>query len=88
MEKGKILKWFIKPKEFVQSYQVVMEISTGSLRQLGQAKDFIMEIELLEDMYLADLLVPEGTECTVGTPIASFAENQDEIEIVKAHPVS
>jgi hypothetical protein len=87
MEKGKILKWHIKPGDLVKSYQLILDVSTPSLRSTGQTKDFNMEIELLEDMFCADIFLKEGQEVIVGKPIASFCDDFRDIEILKNNPV-
>ena len=89
MQKGKILKWFIKPKDFVKSYQLILEISTKTLQEVNnEENESVMEIELLEDMFVADILVKEGEECKVGQAIASFCDEEEDILVVQQNKVN
>jgi hypothetical protein len=89
MESGTVKKWFIRSNDSVQSYQLILEVVAKQVRKSSSPEtEYTMEIELLEDMYLADLLAKEGEECVVGQPIAVFCDNEEDIENVRSHPVS
>jgi hypothetical protein len=89
MESGAIKKWFIQPNDYVQSYQLVLEVVAKQVRKTSSPETkYTMEIELLEDMYVAELLANEGEECAVGQPIAVFCDYKEDIENVRSHPVS
>ncbi len=78
MVSGKVEKWRIKPGDQIQPYQLILEISTESLLKIGIQKD-IMDIEIIEDAYLAKILVNEGESIRVGGPIAIFCEEKQNI---------
>lgn len=89
MTKGVIQKWYIQPNNIVESNQLILEVSTRTLRDVSSKKsDYIMEVEIVEDMILADILAKEGDEVEVGHPIAVFCDEQEDIDRIKKHPVS
>lgn len=88
MKSGMIRKWFIKPQDEVQSYQLVVEVSVKSLLQVSRNEtDYIMEIEILEDMYVANILAKEGEECRVGQAIATLCDEKNDIKHLQEETV-
>jgi pyruvate dehydrogenase E2 component (dihydrolipoamide acetyltransferase) len=80
MRSGKIEKWFVRKNCFVTSYQLLLEISTQSLTQ--EYENHIMEIEIIDEVYLAKLFAEAGSTLQVGKPIAVFCNNAEDIETV------
>ncbi len=68
MEEGTLAKWLIKVGDKVSSGDLIAEIETDKAT---------MEIEAVEDGYIEDLLVDEGSQnIKVNTPIANLSKNQ------------
>lgn len=89
MTRGVIQKWYIQPNDTVESNQLILEVSTRTLRDVSSKKsDYIMEVEIIEDMIVADIVAKEGEEVEVGHPIAVFCDEQTDIDIIKKSPVS
>ncbi len=86
MEFGTVEKWLIKPGSLTKSYQLVLEISTES--PLNSSVNYIMDVEITEDLYLSKILVKEGQQVKAGSPIAIFCEDEDQIEIANKLQVS
>jgi len=92
MEQGLIRKLLIKPSQYTEPYQHVMDISVHSM--LNSSNDVQeMEIELHDESYVVSIF-PEAQEgCTlkVGEPIALLCDdksdllNADGIEISKSY---
>ncbi len=61
MESGRVVKWNIKPGDQVKRGDIVAEVET----QKG-----IIDVEIFESGEVTRLLVPEGDEVPVGTPLA------------------
>jgi pyruvate/2-oxoglutarate dehydrogenase complex dihydrolipoamide acyltransferase (E2) component len=80
MISGIIKKWHIRPGASTKSYQLVVEISTNTLTKLGNNKIEVMDVEIIEDTFLAQILVQEGEPVNVGGPIAVFCEESSEME--------
>lgn len=78
MKKGTIKKWFLSQGDQVKSYQLILEVSTSELTKdsLETAKEFTMEIEILEEMYLVKKLGIEGKEYSVGECIGLFSDEE------------
>lgn len=89
MTRGVIQKWYIQPNDTVESNQLILEVSTRTLRDVSSKKsDYIMEVEIVEDMIVADIVAKEGEEVEVGHPIAVFCDEQTDIDTIKKIPVS
>lgn len=88
MTEGKIVKWLVKPNQWVSSYDLGLEVSTNNLTT--ESKDAVsnMEIEILEDMFVAQITALEGEIVPVGFPIAILCENAADIEAIKNYDVS
>jgi pyruvate dehydrogenase E2 component (dihydrolipoamide acetyltransferase) len=61
MESGRVVKWNIKPGDQVKRGDIVAEVET----QKG-----VIDVEIFESGEVTQLLVPEGDEVPVGTPLA------------------
>lgn len=61
METGRVVKWNVKPGDQVKRGDIVAEVET----QKG-----VIDVEIFESGEVARLLVPEGEEVPVGTPLA------------------
>jgi pyruvate/2-oxoglutarate dehydrogenase complex dihydrolipoamide acyltransferase (E2) component len=79
MKHATILKWHISRFEEVQSYQLGLEILVNDLTN-DSAAQHVMDIEILEDMYVAKIIGKEGETYTPGEPIALFCEKKSEVE--------
>lgn len=79
MTVGVVKKWHIQEKECVSSYQLILEISVKDLKKLSDEQFQNMEVEILEDMYVAKILAQEGETVPVGKPIAVLVDTEDEI---------
>ena len=65
MEQGTIIRWNIKEGQEVLSGEIVADIETDKAT---------MEMQAYDDGVVAKILVGEGTQVPVGTPIAMIAE--------------
>ncbi len=90
MDIGTIEKWHIYPGEQVHQYQLVLDVSASGLTMGTQetGEKVHMEIELMEDMYVAKLLRKPGEECPTGTPIALFCDDQADMKTLQNMDVS
>jgi hypothetical protein len=79
MTVGVVKKWHIQERVFVSSYQLILEIAVKDLKKLSSERFQNMEIEILEDMFVAKLLAKEGDTVPVGKPIAVLVDSEDEI---------
>jgi pyruvate/2-oxoglutarate dehydrogenase complex dihydrolipoamide acyltransferase (E2) component len=82
MTHGRIVKLAIKPLQVVSSYDKVMEISTTSLLNTVE-EEAVMDIEVMEDMYVAKVFAQEGQQLHVGSPVALLCDNEKDIEHVQ-----
>ena len=66
MEEGAVVKWSVKPGDFVRAGDVIAEIETDKAT---------MEVEAADEGFLVEILAPEGSEgIKVNTPIARLSE--------------
>jgi pyruvate/2-oxoglutarate dehydrogenase complex dihydrolipoamide acyltransferase (E2) component len=81
MTSGKIVKWFAKSGQYIKAYELICEISTGSLVKvkISDSIEDVLEIELQEDLYVGKILLEEGSNTNVGEPIAILCEDEDDI---------
>lgn len=81
MNHATIKKWHISKSQAVRSYQLALEISVNDLTQesMETKSEHLMDIEILEDMYVARILGVEGQTYAAGDPIALFCEEKEEI---------
>jgi pyruvate dehydrogenase E2 component (dihydrolipoamide acetyltransferase) len=71
MESGNLAKWRLKEGDAISAGDIICEIETDKA---------VVEFESTDDMFLAKILVPEGTEgVAVGTPIFVSVEDEDSI---------
>ena len=92
MTSGKIKKWCKKPQEQVGNYDILLEVETDSLveeqNKLGDMKGpVVMLVESQEDVFLQRLLVQEGEEVAVNTPIAVACDFEDELKGLEDYTV-
>jgi pyruvate/2-oxoglutarate dehydrogenase complex dihydrolipoamide acyltransferase (E2) component len=76
---AKIVQWHIKPGQFINSYDLIVELSTNTLTAVDSDAVSHLDIELLEDMYVGKILVESGETLAVGTPIAVLCDNLNDI---------
>ena len=74
MESGKLVEWKIAPGDKVRKGQVVAAVETAKA---------VLDVEVFEDGVVEEILVEEGAEVPVGTPLARLrgegeAARQDE----------
>ncbi|WP_298216819.1 biotin/lipoyl-containing protein, partial [Acidocella sp.] len=80
MTEGKLAKWVKKEGDPVKSGDVIAEIETDKAT---------MEVEAVDEGYLAKILVPEGTEgVAVNSVIALLAASPDEKVEIPAKPAA
>ncbi len=79
MLSGTVQRWLISPGTLTKPYQLVLEISTESLLKIGMKKE-VMDVEIIEDLYLSKILVKEGQSIKVGSPLAIFCEEESDID--------
>lgn len=86
MNHGKLIKLNLKENQSVSSYEKIMEVSTSSLLNTS-VEESVMEIEIMEDMFVASLCAAEGQELAVGCPIAVLCDNAADIAKVQSMQV-
>lgn len=75
MEVGTVVKWSVKEGDKVSSGDVVADIETDKAT---------MELQTFDDGTVAKLLVPEGQQVAVGTPILTLAGKGETVEAAAA----
>lgn len=87
MTHGSIKHWYIKPGDYVQSYQLVLDVLPSNLLDVetdsDKREDESMEIEILEDMYVADILSEFDVPIPVGKVIAKLCDSEDQLEATR-----
>lgn len=73
MEKGKLVEWVKAEGDKVEVGDVIASCETDKAT---------MDIESLEDAYLARILVGAGSDVKVGTPIAVMVEEKDSVQLI------
>ena len=63
MDSGTVLEWLVHPGD---------EVHRGDLVAVVKTDKADIEVEIFEDGVIGELLVPEGTEVDVGTPLATL----------------
>jgi pyruvate dehydrogenase E2 component (dihydrolipoamide acetyltransferase) len=79
MERGTIVRWFIKPGDHVKRGDIIAEVET----QKG-----VIDVEIFQDAEVSELLVGEGDEADVGAPLAVLNGAQKERSEPEAEVVS
>jgi pyruvate dehydrogenase E2 component (dihydrolipoamide acetyltransferase) len=69
MKKGKVVKWHKKEGEFVRKGEILFEVQTDKVN---------VEVDALVTGFLRKILLRDGLEAPVHTPIAVIAESMDE----------
>jgi pyruvate/2-oxoglutarate dehydrogenase complex dihydrolipoamide acyltransferase (E2) component len=90
MKGGILKKLYIHPGQYVAAYDLVFDITTQTLLNIP-SKDggsIEMQIEVMEDMFVAKLFQQEGNVVEVGQPIAILCDNIDELDLAKDYHVS
>lgn len=64
MDRGTVAQWLVKPGDTVHRGEIVAVVDTDKAD---------IDVEIFEDGTVEELLVPEGTEVAVGTPLARIA---------------
>jgi Biotin-requiring enzyme len=82
MSSGAVSRWLVQPGDTVERYQLIAELDTDSLVEPAYAVGtfagrLTMLLESQEDVRLAAVLTPEGTEVAVGAPIAVLLDDSD-----------
>jgi pyruvate dehydrogenase E2 component (dihydrolipoamide acetyltransferase) len=65
MDHGTVTRWLVKPGDTVHRGDIVAVVDTDKAD---------VEVEVFEDGVVQELLVPEGTEVEVGTPLARIGD--------------
>lgn len=59
------------------SHDIVFEVSTDTLLNTSQEKS-VMDIEVIEDMFVAQVLAKSGSLLAVGQPVALLCDSLDD----------
>ncbi|KAJ1440635.1 hypothetical protein B484DRAFT_391150 [Ochromonadaceae sp. CCMP2298] len=79
MSAGVLTKLRIEHGQYLESYHHAMDVSAlHMLNASSEAQE--MEVEVLDDSYVAQLLTREGDTLTPGSPIALLCENEEDLE--------
>ena len=88
MTSGKVTKWFVQPGQYVKSYDLFLEIETSSLVQessrVGIETIDILEVEILEDMYVAKLCSPLELSLNAGNLLAILCDDPEDVAVLSA----
>lgn len=89
MSSGRITKWLKSPGDAVSIYEIIAEVTTDNLvDEAYKVDDFAGSVTLLlesqEEAYLAAVLVPEGQDVRIGTPVAVLCEDEEQVPAVAA----
>lgn len=84
MQSGRISRWLKAPGELVSVYDILAEVTTDNLvEEAYRLDDFAGAVTLLlesqEEAYLAAVLVPDGQEVPIGTPVAILCEDESDV---------
>lgn len=82
MKAGTISKLNLKHMQQLTSHDVVFEVSTSTLLNTTE-ESVVMDIEVIEDMYVAKVVVEDGSTVKVGQPVALLCDNLADISIAK-----
>eukprot|EP00518_Triparma_eleuthera_P012761 CAMPEP_0182484350 /NCGR_PEP_ID=MMETSP1319-20130603/43265_1 /TAXON_ID=172717 /ORGANISM="Bolidomonas pacifica, Strain RCC208" /LENGTH=126 /DNA_ID=CAMNT_0024686245 /DNA_START=187 /DNA_END=563 /DNA_ORIENTATION=+ len=74
MEVGTLAKWSVQPGQAFSAGDVLAEVETDKA-----SIDFVTE----DDGFCALLLVPEGSEVSVGSPIMVTVEEEDDVKAME-----
>lgn len=90
MKGGVLKKLYIHPGQYVAAYDLVFDITTQTLLNIpsNDGGSIEMQIEVMEDMYVAKLFQEEGSVVEVGQPLAILCDNIDELNLAKDYHVS
>ena len=83
MTTGILKKLYIHPGKQVSSYDLVFDITTKTLLNIPSKDAIEMQIEVLEDMYVAKLFEAEGSMVEIGKPIALLCDSINELDQAK-----
>ncbi|DBA66087.1 TPA: Pyruvate dehydrogenase complex component E2 1 [Trebouxia sp. C0005] len=91
MTEGSLLSWMKQSGDQVEPYDLLFELETESLTEeayrVGDFEGNVgMQIECVEDAFLAKQLVPPSSKSLpVGTPIGLLCEDEEDIQEVAQH---
>ncbi len=67
MINAKITKLYISERMHLNPYDLILELETATLTSISESNDIrVMEVEIVEDLFVAKLLVKEGEELSAG----------------------
>ena len=78
MTKGKLTSLFLKDLQAVSCHDIVFEVATETLLNTSNEK-LIMDIEVIEDMYVAKVFEKAGETLKVGRPIAILCDDLKDV---------
>lgn len=78
MTKGKVTSLFLKDLQAVSCHDIVFEVATETLLNTSNEK-LIMDIEVIEDMYVAKVFEKAGETLKVGRPIAILCDDLKDV---------
>lgn len=82
MTKGLISNVFLKELQPLISHDVVFEVTTDSLLNTSIERS-VMDIEVIEDMYVARVFAKAGETLLVGQPIALLCDSLEDFPAAK-----
>ena len=80
IKSAKLLKLHITEGQLVSPYDLCFEVLAKGLTSQSTTDESWMEIEVIEDMYVAKMLCIPGEVLEVDSPIALLCENKEDIQ--------
>lgn len=78
MKDGTIRKLKLKPTQQLNSHDVVFELYTRTLLNTSE-ESTVMDIEIIEDMYVAKVIAQDGATIKIGQAIALLCDDLNDI---------
>jgi pyruvate/2-oxoglutarate dehydrogenase complex dihydrolipoamide acyltransferase (E2) component len=79
MKSGRINKLYLREGVGVTSYDLGFEITTTGLTMTETAEESTMDIEVIEDMFVAKIFTKEGEVLNVDSPIAVLCDSEEDV---------
>lgn len=72
---GRVEKWHCLEGSQINSYSLLLEVSTQSLENVAESNEPVhLDIEIIEDMYVHKIIGEAGKVYSVGEPLAILCE--------------
>lgn len=83
MTMGSITNFYKKePGDFIPSYNLFADVEVQSLLKTELDRNIRLELELQDDLYLVKIFQEINRPVSVGTPIAIFCDEQEDVMVV------